>query len=100
MPRFHNCEICGAYAVTESHRCPPIFLCIDLENEREDWDDAWKIHAYEADRAAEKAAEKMDDDGDGPSEREISVKDPEGNITKWSISFDYSVDYSATKVKE
>lgn len=99
--KYHNCETCGAYAVSEHHKCPPIFLAIDIEDDGDDWDGAYKIHAFDSEAAAQKAADRMDDNcGEGAHEREISIKDPDGIITKWSISFDYSVDYSATEVKE
>lgn len=98
------CETCRDFYYNllsdAPHRCAPEHKYLIVENGG-DWDTASSVHAYHADTAARKAAEMDDDDGgEGPSEKTILIKDPGGTITKWSITFDYSVDYSAHEVTE
>jgi len=95
-----TCKTCGAHFVTVAHRCPPLFLALDPECSGFDWSDAYHVYAYDAESAARKAAKKMDDSwGDGGHERDILIKDTNGKTTKWTITFDYSVDYYAKEMK-
>lgn len=102
MSAWNECKICKRYmgAVPQLHKCPPLWLCLEIDNQGDDWDDAYKIYAGNPEAAARDAAEEMDSDcGEGAHERKITVKSPSGEITVWAITFDYSVDYYASEVK-
>lgn len=101
------CPRCKAsyytWSVLDNHQNRNLFAVLDMENNSDNWDDAMLVCAFDHDKAADIAAERMDDEaGDGPKERLLHVKqveDQKGNaiagaeVKQFDITFDYSVDY-------
>lgn len=97
------CKSCGRFSMwLMSHNCPPEFEVIDHGYTGDDWEDAYKVREDDHEGAAKKAAEEMDDScGEGPHERMLHVrKAGETDVVQVRVTFDYSVDYYARKVKE
>lgn len=59
MGEFERCPTCQEYAWIKTHRCKPVWLVFSTDN-HEDWDEADRVYATDAQQAAEKWAE--DDD--------------------------------------
>ncbi|MBB5414062.1 hypothetical protein [Paraburkholderia atlantica] len=91
-----DCTKCGEYMFfPERHTCSPKWEVIDAD---ECGENDWKtIHALDGEDAAAKYAEQRDDrNGEGPRERTVIVREPGASDEKrFSITFEYSVDYSA-----
>lgn len=100
MSAYSDCKTCGATCVNVHHQCPPKWLVLDKDYSGDDWEDAYTVYERDADEAACKAAELMDNGGDGPSERRVLCRlAPDGEIVgPFDISFEYSVDYYASRV--
>ena len=92
-----DCRTCGAWCISEYHKCPPQWQVLNRDYHGDDWGDSLTIYAHDAEEAAEKAAETIDDNGgDGPSEQTLVVRQlGETAETIFDVKFDYSVDYSA-----
>ena len=93
------CDKCSEYAFGKSHQCPPIWD-VWPEGEEKDFDAefATQVYASNAQEAAEKAAEKYDDNGgDGPCEHVLFVRAQGDNhiATRFDIEFYHQVVYTA-----
>lgn len=83
------CPICGEYKYNERHACQPLFGVRCDENHGPD---EWvEIRAFDAEAAAEKWAEREDQNGDylivgQRSTPTVEVRDGTGEITRWQVS--------------
>lgn len=92
-----DCQDCGNYMFS-FHRCPPEWEARDADDcDDEDWE---IVREHDAEDAARKYAEDSDDNGgEGPHERNVLVrKKGSTDVTRFEITFDYSVDYYAKEV--
>jgi hypothetical protein len=58
---YERCPTCSEWAWTKRHRCKPVWL-VFTEDRHEDWDEADRVYATDAQEAAEKWAEQDDCD--------------------------------------
>ena len=65
-----------------------------------DEDDAHTIEAHDAEYAAEKDAEDNWSGDDYPENRDVNVRDAAGALTRWRVSAQPSVHFSATPRKD
>jgi hypothetical protein len=92
-----RCVTCKATGFMEHHRCPPAWQVL-AEYHNGDWDDALVVYAQDADDAVKVAAERIDGgDAEGPSEQVLLVRPltGDGEVRRFAITFDYSVNYYA-----
>lgn len=96
-----TCETCGLTALT-GHRCPPLWLCLDVDALGDDWEDALVVRARAPDEAARDAASLLDDrGGEGPKERQLMVRQVgTTDVTVYNITYELDVTYSARKYAE
>lgn len=84
---FEECRTCGEYDWANRHRCKPVHHCRLAERD-EEW---FTVHAVDARRAAERAAEKVDQDFEGRiayEGRSITIEvadDPAGNAIPFFV---------------
>lgn len=64
LGNFERCSICGHYDFSKSHRCPPCFEVLCPEYDGDDWEEASKVYARDAEAAAERWAAEHDWQGD------------------------------------
>lgn len=103
---YERCKDCGHWGTAPYHQCPPMWNAWDEDDYGGDENgaDSWlNVYAHDADEAAAKAAEQIDDDGgEGPHKRVVFVKlvgSPHDEpAKKFEVDFEYSVDYSASEV--
>lgn len=76
----------------------PMFRCWCPDDGDED--DAAKVDASDAQSAAESYAEENYSDMDFPDEIEVSVKDADGRVTRWTVDAEPSVTFSAVCIEE
>jgi hypothetical protein len=92
MP-FQRCPICKEYGFTDGplmHRCKPVYHARDLEG---DYLDDWSaVYADSAEQAAEKLLAQL---AEGECNVTIVVRDPGGNLSRWSVDAEYVLNYSA-----
>lgn len=58
---FIRCGTCGEYDFMDRHTCPPIHQCRFAHDDEEGWR---TIHAQDAEEAAAKFCEQVDQEGD------------------------------------
>lgn len=97
---MNHCNECKKYYWNKHHECPPLYEYLDKYQMGDNWKDAYKVRAYDAEEAATTAAENMDSgNGEGATNRTITVRKlGEETESTFSITFDYSVDYHAREV--
>ena len=91
-----RCSSCGelkGFLFPENHKCKPIFSVRHRDSSC--WDN---IRATDHEEAAEKFAEDDGDDGDGPRELELVVKDDQGVEKFFDTHYEYSVNHYAEEV--
>lgn len=75
-----------------------VFRCWFPDNgDEEDGEDVSHI---QADWAAEEYAEREYSDNDYPNETTVWVRDPDGELTKWTVCAEPSVTFKAVEAKE
>ena len=94
----------GHTAVHQQGHGFPIKPAYMVWNESEsDEENARKIHAVDAEDAAERWADEYDSAGDytivGGSEENVSVRSPDGKLTKFRVSGETVAKYSATEIE-
>ena len=96
------CKTSGAWMMfPNSHRCPPAYDVIDEDGGYGDdaWQWACKIFARDPESAAEKWADQHDCEGDYTiirgTEAVVSVRDEQGNVTRWIVSGESVPEYTA-----
>ena len=62
MSDFDWCKKCSVFGLLGTHRCPPRWDVLDLDNTAGDWDESVIVYAHDAREAAEKWAERDDSD--------------------------------------
>lgn len=94
------CTECKKHYWNKRHECPPLYEFLDKYEMGDDWKDAHKVRAFDAEDAAIAAADEMDSgNGEGATNRTITVRKlGEETETTFSITFDYSVDYYAREI--
>lgn len=66
----------------------------------EDEEDAEEVQSFEPGYAAEEYVEQNHSELDYPDEIDVCVKDPEGKVTKWTVTVEQRPHFSATEIKE
>lgn len=97
-----NCEICKGWVWnTGRHVCPPRWAC--YQSQDEEAPDAEIIFAFDAAHAAEKYADHYDcQAAEYPDEQTVCVRKCDDTSAEWeefSITGDWSRDYSASKIE-
>ena len=94
---MNYCPTCGksTHFAGKHHKCPPEWEVRDADDcDESDWQ---IVREYDEDDAARRYASDSDNDcGEGPHERTVLVRAPGSTEAKrFSITFDYSIDYYA-----
>ena len=97
-----RCETCREWLwyKPETHKCKPIYYVI---HEDYSGDELIEIRGSDHEEAAEKYAEKYDQDDHDLLERgdqKVAVRDSKGTEKKFSISAEANVDYSAREITD
>lgn len=96
-----RCQKCGEWTYSDRHACPPLF---DVRCDDNHGPDEWvQIRAIDAETAAEKWAERDDQDGDylivgQRSTPIVDVRSPTGEVTRWQVSGEAVPKYYAKSV--
>ena len=96
---YKRCTICSRYDFENTHRCAPIWEC-QMEGDGDDWS---TVHATDSEEAAERFAERYDQDGEywiisGRHSGDVVVlvrKDEDSEIRRWTIEAEAVPTYRA-----
>lgn len=95
-----TCPNCKQYTFSwQNHKCDPAWEACDPEYDETHW---IKIHAVDAEDAAQKAARRLDQDDYKPTDHTILVRpyDEDGPITRWDVTHELVVEYHAYMAEE
>ncbi|WP_186275819.1 hypothetical protein [Burkholderia gladioli] len=93
-----DCPKCGHWIGMFVHACPPAWEVRDADDcDDQDWT---SVCAHDEDAAATFYADQLDSRmGEGPHARTVLVRKPgENAAARYSVTFEYSIDYSAREV--
>lgn len=96
------CKTCHGHYFFNNHVCPPTWQCWSEDEDPETLEITENlVYAYDSEAAAEAYASQYDNSyGEGPSNQTIFVRKLSSDeIEKFTMSFEYSVTYSAHKAK-
>ena len=104
MSDYDRCPTCQEYAWLRRHKCAPVWL-VFTEDRHEDWDEADKVYATDAEQAAEKWAERDDCDsaeysivaGSDVAVQVRRLDEPDSDPVWWTVTGESVPQYHATK---
>lgn len=94
-----DCHVCGAYFISSDHKCKPAWQVINKEL-HDNFEDGVTVYSSDAEEAAEKGSEKLDDRSGEHDDKTVLVRNSAGEIFEFDVECRAEPCYYARAVKD